>query len=269
MGESKITMLGTGNAMCTRCYNTCFMLRTPGGGLLVDGGGGNGIFRQLHRADIGFDQISNIFVTHVHTDHLLGIIWLIRKLSPMIFRGKREGTVTIYCHNEVKSAIEQLCAIMMPHKICSALGETIILREVVNGETVTIDDMTITFFDVESDKTKQFGFRALMPDGKRVVCLGDEPYNERNETHVRDCDWLLCEAFCLYRDREQFRPYEKHHSTALDAGRIAAELGVKNLLLYHTEDTRLTMRRPAYTAEAAQHFKGNIVVPDDIETVTL
>ena len=70
-------MLGTGSAMCTRCYNTCFYLKTPRGGMLTDGGGGNGIFGQLDRAGINVADIRHIMVTHVHTDHLLGIIWLI------------------------------------------------------------------------------------------------------------------------------------------------------------------------------------------------
>ena len=59
------------------------------------------------------------------------------------------------------------------------------------------------------------------------------------------------------------------HSAALDAGRLAAQLGVRNLLLYHTEDATLATRKAAYTAEAAQHFAGNILVPDDLEVVTL
>ena len=37
-----ITMLGTGNALATRCYNTCFTLHGEKGVLLVDAGGGNG-----------------------------------------------------------------------------------------------------------------------------------------------------------------------------------------------------------------------------------
>lgn len=266
---TKVTMLGTGNAMCTRCYNTCFFVETPGGSLMVDAGGGNGVFRQLFRADIPFEHIHHLFVTHVHTDHIMGVIWMIRKISPMMYRGKYHGTFTIYCHNEVKHAIEQMCYLMIPAKICRAIGDTIILQEVNDGETVRIEDMDVTFFDVGSDKTKQFGFRAVMPDGKSLVCHGDEPYNERNEKYVRGCDWFMCEAFCLYKDREQFRPYEKHHSTAIDAGRLAQELAVKNLVLYHTEDTHLTTRRLTYTAEAAQHFTGNIVVPDDIESFTL
>ena len=236
---------------------------------MVDAGGGNGIFKQLHRADFAFEHIHHLFVTHVHTDHIMGVIWMIRKISPMMYRGKYDGTFTIYCHNEVKHAIEQMCLLMIPAKICSAIGKTIILREVSDGETLHIEDMDVTFFDVGSDKTKQFGFKAMLPCGKSLVCHGDEPYAERNENYVKNCDWLMCEAFCLYKDREQFRPYEKHHSTAIDAGKIAQQLGVKNLLLYHTEDTHLTTRRLTYTAEAATHFKGRIEVPDDIETITL
>ena len=34
----KITMLGTGNAQVTECYNTCFVLEEEGRCLLVDGG---------------------------------------------------------------------------------------------------------------------------------------------------------------------------------------------------------------------------------------
>ena len=262
-------MLGTGNAMCTRCYNTCFMLTTPGGDILVDSGGGNGIFKQLHRADIGFERIHHLFVTHVHTDHVMGVIWLIRKISPMIYRKRYEGPLTIYCHEGVRNCIIMMCHLMIPAKICTALNDTIIFRVVEDGETVRINDCDFTFFDLGSDKTLQFGFKALLPDGKRLVCHGDEPYHPRNEKYVRDCDLFMCEAFCLYKDRDQFRPYEKHHSTAVDAGRTAQELGVKSLLLYHTEDTHLTTRRLTYTTEAATHFTGTIYVPDDIETITL
>ena len=266
---TRLVMLGTGNAMCTRCYNTCFWLRTPGGGLMVDAGGGNGIFRQLHRAHVAFEDIHHIFVTHCHTDHIMGIIWMIRKISPMMHKGRYDGTLTIYCHDEARHAIETMCRLMMPRKICTALGDTIVLREVVDGEQVSVDDMGVTFFDIGSTKTKQFGFTAVLPDGQRLTCLGDEPYLPCSEPYARDCDWLLCEAFCLYGDRQQFNPYDKHHSTAIDAARQARELGVRHLVLYHTEDTRLATRKQAYTAEAARAFTGPVFVPDDLEVIEL
>ena len=44
--ETELIMLGTGNATVTKCYNTCFILKTKETVLLVDAGGGNGILNQ-------------------------------------------------------------------------------------------------------------------------------------------------------------------------------------------------------------------------------
>lgn len=108
-----------------------------------------------------------------------------------------------------------------------------------------------------------------MPDGKRVCCLGDEPYNPLNRQYAEKADWLLSEAFCLYEDRGRFRPYEKSHSTALDAAMLAEELQVGNLLLYHTEDLTLDARKERYTAEAKTRFRGKVWVPEDLERIDL
>jgi len=266
---ARLTMLGTGNAMCTRCYNTCFWIKTPGGGMMVDAGGGNGIFRQLRRAAIAPEQVHHLWLTHCHTDHIMGVIWMIRKIAPMMHKQRYQGTLTIYCHDEGEHALRTMCGLMMPSKITSAIDHGITLRQVKHGEVLQVDDMTVTAFDIGSTKTKQFGFSALLPDGQRLTCLGDEPYSEQSQPWAREADWLLSEAFCLYKDRQQFNPYEKHHSTALDAGRVAHELAVKHLVLYHTEDTHLTTRRLTYSAEASQHYSGPIYVPDDIETICL
>ena len=265
----ELILLGTGNALCTRCYNTCFYLRTPGGAILVDGGGGNGIFRQLHRARIAVEQLHHVFLTHCHTDHILGVVWLIRRISPMILKGRFTPPLIIHCHDEAAAALRTMCRMMMSEKMCAAIDDTIILHQLTDGEQFAVDDMVFTAFDIHSTKIKQYGFQAVLPDGQRLVCLGDEPYNEANERWVRGCDWLLCEAFCLWSDRQRFNPYEKHHSTALDAGRLAQAVEAKHLVLYHTEDTRLSERRPTYTAEAAQHFTGIIHVPDDLERIRL
>ncbi len=266
---SRVTMLGTGNAMCVNCYNTCFYLHSPKGGLLVDGGGGNGIIRQLMDAKIPFEGIRHMFVTHNHTDHILGAIWMMRKISPMIFKGKHKGPFTIYCNDVVRHALYTMGELMIPRKIFDSIGQTIILREVQDGEQVEIDDMQMTFFDIASTKVKQYGFEAKLPDGQRLVCLGDEPYSIQSEPYARNCDWLMCEAFCLYKDRFAFNPYEKSHSTALDAGMLAQELGVKHLVLYHTEDTNLATRAVSYAAEAGQYYKGPILVPNDLESFDL
>ena len=77
-----------------------------------------------------------------------------------------------------------------------------------------------------------------------------------------DIDKLLCYPELGY-------PYEKSHSTARDAGRVAHELGASHLILYHTEDDHLDTRRQRYADEAAQEYKGGIVVPDDGDVIDL
>ena len=54
-----------------------------------------------------------------------------------------------------------------------------------------------------------------------------------------------------------------------DACKIAEELGVENLLLYHTEEKNLVNRKELYTAEGRQYFTGNLVVPDDLDVLIL
>ena len=47
-----LTILGTGNAVTTECYNTCFVLHESNEYFLVDGGGGSQILHQLKHAGI-------------------------------------------------------------------------------------------------------------------------------------------------------------------------------------------------------------------------
>lgn len=265
----QLVILGTGNAMVTRCYNTCFVLQCGEEYFLVDAGGGNGIFRQLEGANIPFTGIHRMFVTHAHTDHILGAVWVIRKVADLMSKEKYEGDFILFGHKGVVEALSVFCRLTLPGKIRQHIGERIRFCEVAEGNRVEAAGMQLQFFDIASSKLLQFGFRALLPDGQVLVCLGDEPYNEVCRDYVIGADWLLAEAFCLYADREIFSPYEKHHSTALDAGRLAESLQVKNLVLYHTEDRNLAVRKERYSAEAASVFSGNVFVPDDLERIDL
>lgn len=264
-----LIMLGTGNAAVTQCYNTCFAVRNADAVLLVDAGGGNGILRQLERANISLTSIHQIFVTHTHTDHILGVVWVVRMIAQGMNAGKYSGSLQVFGHAEAMQVLEQICRSTLPGKVCAHFGKDIHFCVLEDADAFTAAGMQGQAFDIGSTKARQFGFTLLLPSGKRLTCLGDEPYNERAHNYAFGADWLLCEAFCLYEDRERFKPYEKHHSTALDAGRLAAALSIGNLLLYHTEDKTLDTRRESYAAEAAQFYSGNILVPDDLDCIAL
>lgn len=264
-----LTFLGTGNAMVTKCYNTCFTISCDSHHFLVDAGGGNGILAQLEKTGISFNQIDGMFITHGHTDHILGALWVIRKMAMLTSAGKRTVPFDIYCHDEVADMLMTFCKLTLKKKLMDEIGSHIIITTVTDGTSLKASNYDFTFFDIHSTKKKQFGFKAILPDGQSLVCLGDEPYNSSNRQYVENADWLLSEAFCLYTDRDTFKPYEKNHSTALDAGKIAEELHIKNLVLYHTEDSDLANRKIRYTAEGKSVFSGNVYIPDDLETIRL
>ena len=269
---NQITMLGTGNATVSQIYNTCFVLQTHGSLMLVDAGGGNGILAQLKKVNVQISDIHHLFVTHAHTDHVLGVIWVIRMVAQC--KGY-EGLLHVYGNDKVMKVIKTIIDMILAKKQLAKVAERVVFHQLEDGDCFEVGDMKLECFDIQSAKEKQFGFRAELPSsdesGKPLVlaCLGDEPYNEQNRRYIVGADWMMCEAFCLYADRDTFKPYEKCHSTALDAGKLAEELGVKNLILYHTEEKTLANRKENYTREAAENFKGRIFVPDDLEVIEL
>lgn len=269
---TQITMLGTGNATVSQIYNTCFLLQTPSTLMLVDAGGGNGILAQLKKVNVQISDIHHLFVTHAHTDHVLGVIWVIRMVAQC--KGY-EGLLHVYGNDKVMKVIKTIIDMILAKKQLAKVAERVVFHQLEDGDCFEVGDIKLECFDIQSPKEKQFGFRAELPSsdesGKPLVlaCLGDEPYNEQNRRYIVGADWMMCEAFCLYADRDTFKPYEKCHSTALDAGKLAEELGVKNLILYHTEEKTLANRKENYTREAAENFKGRIFVPDDLEVIEL
>ncbi|MBQ0059156.1 MAG: MBL fold metallo-hydrolase [Lachnospiraceae bacterium] len=266
----KIRILGTAYSDARECYNTCFVISDEeGNNLLVDGGGGVQILHQLKHSGFVVSDMRNIFVTHQHIDHLFGIIWLIRILCQDYAKGLIEGDINIYGHDEVIPTIREMALKLLPGKHNKFVDSRIHLNVVHDAETLNIGGHEMTFFDIRSTKIRQFGFTYKMTDGRKLTCLGDEPFYEWESQYVEGCSWLLHEAFCLKKDVDIFLPYEKHHSTATDAAMNAEKFKVPNLIIYHTEDTSPEDHRQRYTDEASQYYTGNLYVPDDMDLIEL
>lgn len=75
----KLIMLGTGHGFVWNLYNTCFILENNGQKLLVDTGGSIDIIKNLEIKGIKITEIHDIFISHCHTDHILGLLWILKK----------------------------------------------------------------------------------------------------------------------------------------------------------------------------------------------
>jgi len=270
----RLTMLGTGHAMVTDCYNTCFVLSDDTGissarHLLVDGGGGNGLLRQLKLVGIDPCDIHDIFATHRHLDHVMGVMWLLRVWTQRMLQGRMSGEARIYAHDEVCGILRTMAQMLLNEAEQALIGSRIFLVELQDKEPLEVIGHTLVPFDIQSTKAKQFGFR-LRLDGERwLTCCGDEPLPQELYGLACGSEWLLHEAFCLRDEIEPQMLARMHHSSVADACAAARELGVGNLVLYHSTDAYLPCRQERFLAEGREHFAGPIYVPRDLDVIDL
>jgi len=263
---NKIIMLGTGNGGTTELYNTCFLIRNDNGDFLIDTGGSIEIIKRLKQVNIEIKDIKHIFISHSHTDHILGLIWLLKKIGVAVVNGEIETKINIYCNDIVYEAIMEVSKHTIPPKLIARALSVVEIHILKSEEEKDINGIKYTFFDICAKGTKQFGFECII-DEKKLVFLGDETLNTNLYERVRGADYVMHEAFCLDSEENIFHAYQKNHSTVKSASEVMDKLNVKNLILYHTEESHGTERKALYTKEGKENFEGNVIVPDDLEII--
>lgn len=265
----KLIFLGTGHALAYHCYTTCLALTDGAHTFVTDGGGGNGVFMQMERANMRPDEVTDLFISHAHTDHLIGAIWLVRVIGHQFDRSGRTTPLHVYGHASVLETFRTICNLLVGGQVLSHFDKDIIFHAVESGDTHTIGHWQVTFFDTGAAKTTQYGWRATLENGKTLVFLGDEPLTDVGLPYAKDVDYLVHEAMCLEADADKYHPHRIHHSSVVDAANNATRAGAKHLILFHAEDKDLDTRKARYTAEAAAHFDGPVDAPDDLDVFIL
>ena len=260
----KLHILGTGNGAALNCYNTCFALENNGEYLLVDGGGGNQILKQLQNANIDVHKIHNIFLSHIHTDHIIGVIWVIRRIcEKMIFKNSYIGNLNIYGGGESIKVLKSITEMLFP--AIKRVENRVFFNIIEDKQTEKINGLDITFFNINARKEEQFGFII----GNKLAFCGDEPLNESLFDFVKNKEWLIHEGFCLDAEEEIRNCHAAGHCTILETSSIAQSVNAKNLIILHTEDDYLESRKKLFINEAKQVFEGNVFVPDDLEIIEI
>lgn len=264
----KIVMLGTGNGGTIDLYNTCFVIQNEKGNFLVDTGGGIEIIKRLKQIGVNYKSLRHIFISHSHTDHILGVFWLFKKLSRDILHGEIREKINIYCNDVVYESIKEVSKHILPKKLMDTIYNGVEFKVLKSGDKYNIYGIDYTFFDMLAKGTKLFGFKCKLND-KTVAFLGDETLNPKLYDEIRDFDYVMHEAFCLDSEETIFHAYEKNHSTTKSVGEIMNKLNIKNLILYHTEESHAEKRKELYTKEAQTYFDGVVIVPNDLEKIDI
>lgn len=265
----QLTALGTGYAVATKCYTTCFTISDGQEHFMIDTGGGNYVLTNLEKLGIAINQVHHIFLSHRHTDHIMGAVWMLRMVGHGIERGSYVGQLHMYCEEALTDGLIQMCKFMLPERLLPLFGEKIMFHCLSDGQKFDILGRQTTFFDTCSKKTKQFGLYTKLLNGKSFTYLGDEPFREECAAYAAEVDYLMHEAMCLQSQEAQYHPHPIQHSTVKDAAECAERLHVHNLILHHTEDEHLSQRKQLYTKEAELYFGGKVFVPDDLDVIVL
>lgn len=266
---AKIKMLGTGHGFVFDIYNTCFLLENNNQFLLVDTGGGAEIVRRLKMCNIELKDVHNIFISHCHTDHILGLMWMLKRMSKVFANGTYEGKLNIYCNNEVAEAIPAIYSHLFPTSRVEAITTGIDIHILNDGDKFETAGLEFTAIDAKAKKNALLGFEVNLDNKKRLCFLGDEECNPEIYPRIENADYVMHEAFCLDSEEKIFKPYEHKHSTVKSTCEKMNKLNIKNLILYHTEESHIGNRKELYLSEAKEYFDGNVLVPDDMESIEL
>lgn len=254
----QVVMLGTGHGKSLNCYNYCFLLKENDSNLLVDCGGSIQIISQLRKNNIDVEDIDNIFISHSHMDHILGLIWIIRFLAPKYYNGLINKKLKIYGNEDVINKTLGLIELLIPNDFYIIINKKIDFIKLSNNQSFKILNSDMEVFDTRSDRGQQFGFK-LVYNNINICYFGDDNFDLINERYMQNCDYAFMNA------RDINNEIVSSHSTVKFSAMIAQKYKVKNLILSHCNDNDLKNRKKLFTNEASKYFAGNIMVPNDLE----
>jgi len=295
-----LQFLGTSAARPTVERNVaCIALMREGESFLFDCG--EGTQRQMMRFGVTF-AIDDVFFTHFHTDHLLGIVGLLRTMSLL----GRTDAIRLWGPRGAERVLRRAESFGSER-----LAFTTEIRELAPGEKVERKEYAIQAFELEHRGPPSIGYALIEsqrrgrfnPDlarelgvpegplwgrihkgeavtledgrviepaqlvgktrpGRRIVITGDSRPCAATILAAEGADLLVHEA--TFGDEEAARAVETGHSTAREAAHVAKMAGVKRLVLTHVS-ARYARDAAELEAEARTVFADTKVAKDGME----
>lgn len=262
---------------------------------------GEGTQRQMMRYGVSF-AVADIFLSHLHTDHYLGLIGLLRTMAlqgrsePLRCWGPR-GTQRIVRKCEAVGADR----LSFPLEVRELAPGEVVRRREYGVHAVDAEHRgaaALTWALVEDERRGRFhperaralgipegplwgqihrGESVTLPDGRevhpgelvgptrpgrRVVLTGDTRPSESTIAAARAADLLVHEA--TFADEEHARAVETGHSTAREAADVAQRAGARRLVLTHIS-ARYSRDVGELEREARSVFPHSQVARDGLE----
>jgi len=254
--KMKITILGSGTCVpsLTRSSSS-ILIEIDNYKLLFDIGAGT--IRQLLHTNTKISEITHIFLTHFHPDHIGEIIsflfssrysGLIRK-SPLTIIG---GNGFINLYNQLKNIFGHLI------ELDSNMLNLIEMSE-------KMDNYSCNLFEIKTANVnhnpESIAYKITnLIDSKSIVYSGDTDYCDNLIFLAKNCDLLICES--SFPDNHKVNG----HLTPGLAGEIAEKSFSKKLILTHLYPE---CEKTDILEECKKKYNGDVVVAKDLICISL
>ncbi|MEA2764190.1 MAG: hypothetical protein QOK07_594 [Gemmatimonadaceae bacterium] len=231
---------------------------------------GEGIERRLAAAHLPINGVTAVFVTHLHSDHVLG-------LADLVFsswNSGRDKPFPVFGPPGIDAMLEHLYeafAVDIKEREFDygvAGGYRLSAHEISPGVAYDSGSVRVTAFPVEHGRLTAYGYRIDTPT-RSIVISGDTRPSEALVRMATGVDVLIHEiqpsgAVTLAgRPSVDWAKYiAGHHTTAIQLGELAARAKPKLLIVSHNG-----RRAPAaeLIADIRRAFSGKVVIADDLQ----
>jgi len=205
---------------------------------------GRGVIQRLAQIKVQYKEIQGVFLTHLHSDHVVGLpdLWLTGWLN-----GRRDRPLQVWgpkgtkkMMSNLREAFEEDIKFRLYEDRASPDGVAIEAKDIAEGIVYEESGIKVTAFEVDHGPTKPaFGYR-IDYRGRSVVLSGDTRYSENLIKYAKGADLLIHEVVSLksLKERERGEEWEKmiisHHTTPEQAGEIFSKVKPRLAIYSHT-----------------------------------
>ena len=231
--DIKVTLLGTGTPQpIMERFGASILVQAGSEILLFDAG--RGCLQRLFQINISYDRINALFLTHLHSDHIVGLPdlwltgWLIsRRVTPLNVFGP---TGTDEMINYLRKAFAFDIKMRIEDDRRSEEGSKFLVKEIEQGVIYEKNGVKVIAFEVDHHPVvPAFGYRVEY-NGHSVTLSGDTRYSENLIKFAKGTDLLIHEVAVApdtLSKSDPAYPILAHHTTPEQASKVFNEVKPK------------------------------------------
>ncbi len=263
----KVTMIGTGVPPNDGKAASSILVEVGSQKLIFDVGRGASV--NIAKYGIALADITNVFITHLHGDHVLGLpdLWL---SSYHVSNGKRQGSMNIHGPigtEKMTKGLEDAYEYVVQNWASYSNPGFNVNEFSSDGIVFQTEDLKVTAFAVEHGKRENWnpvGYR-IDYKGRSIIISGDTGYSDNLIEYSKGTDILFHEVFLITDESGWNKKFLSHlktvHTVPEMASKVFEQVQPKLAVAYHHG---ADLDKKLEKTLLSEKFKGDIVIAEDL-----